>query len=228
LEEQSFLSSIKRNQQAKKWVSLPSLPLKENFQNLIDQFSTTPSSQMFKIKETTIEYNGFKNKDAFTKKEPESIKKEEEKKEKEIKKELNPFPCYIVLQPIDPNAFIEKLPIILRTFIQDIVKIAKVTNQDIYQFSFAKLDLNISLKNEGDTLVIVISTKNKEIKALLKNQEAGLIQYLRESLSKNKIELKILLDKQSEKKKKEKSSYTTRIENEKNTSYRNFFNGFIR
>ena len=210
MEEQSFLSSIKRTQQVKNLLSAPSY-LKENFQNLLDQFSLMPSSQIFKIKETKVEYSGFKNKDSFTKKETESIKKEEEKKEKSSKQELAAFSGHIILHPIDPLVFIEKLPIILRTFIQDIVKIAKLTKQDMYQFSFTKLDLNISLKNEGDTLLILINTKNKEIKALLKDQEQGLIQYLRESLSKNKIELKILSDKQNKKEKKDYSSYLKKI-----------------
>lgn len=188
--------------------------LKEDFQNLLDQFSMMPSSQMFKIKETTVEYSDFKHKDAFTQKETESIKKEEEKKEKGNKKDLNVFLGNIILHPIDPVVFIEKLPTILRTFIQDIVKITKLTKQDIYQFSFTKLDLNISLKNEGDILFILINTKNKEIKALLKEQEAGLIQYLRESLSKNKIELKILSDKQNKKEKTDHFFYLKKIINE--------------
>jgi len=173
-----------------------------------------PSSEMFKIKETTIEYSGFKNKDPFTKKETEPIKKEEEKKDKSSKQEIIACPGHIILHPIDPRVFIEKLPTILRTFIQDIVKITKLTKQDSYQFSFTKLDLNISLKNEGDTLLILINTKNKEIKTLLKDQEAGLIQYLRESLSKNKIELKILSDKQNKKEKQDHFSYLKKIVND--------------
>ena len=77
-----------------------------------------------------------------------------------------------------------------------------------------KYTLNISIKNEGDTLLILISTKNKETTALLKDQEAGLTQYLRETLSKNKIQLKILLDQQNKKEKKDHFFYLTDIIND--------------
>jgi hypothetical protein len=164
-------------------------PLDSNFEALLSDFSNSENSNIVQIEDTKFAFLSSPN---------ESIsyldkkKKDENPKQKEEKIDaLSLLPHSFILQPLNPTLFIQKLPTILKAFIKEIVQIVKVKNQEIYQFTFSKLNLDITVQNKDNILFILIKTQDKKLAKVLTSKEEGLLQYLREVLLKDKVVLKI-------------------------------------